>query len=199
MVGFYVAFICSDEILDVVVGLVWDLGVGVHVYVVEGVFDWGAGVWFVLYVDLLWLFVYCVYFDCFLFGTIVYNLCFNMNNVVGYVWLVECVNLVVLGIDGIGVDMLEEFCFVYVWLREHDVIALFEVFWVWFEHGRVLFFEIVYDWVMWIYDYVDDLWWLVFIFGVWVIDVVWVDGEILVWEGCFTRVDLDEVRVWLVE
>ena len=46
-----------------------------------------------------------------------------MNNSVGYARPARCRNPVVLGTDGIGADMLEEFRLAYVRLREDDVLA----------------------------------------------------------------------------
>ena len=54
-------------------------------------------------------------------GTIAHNPRSNMNNAVGYARPARFANPVVLGTDGIGADMLEEFRLAYARLREDDV------------------------------------------------------------------------------
>ena len=56
-------------------------------------------------------------------GTIAHNPRSNMNNAVGYARPARFANPVVLGTDGIGADMLEEFRLAYARLREDDVTA----------------------------------------------------------------------------
>ena len=56
-------------------------------------------------------------------GTIVHNPRSNMNNAVGYARPAPLANPVVLGTDGIGADMLEEFRLAFARLREDDVEA----------------------------------------------------------------------------
>ncbi len=56
-------------------------------------------------------------------GTIVHNPRSNMNNAVGYARPGRRPNPVVLGTDGIGADMLDEFRLAYVRQREDDVTA----------------------------------------------------------------------------
>ena len=56
-------------------------------------------------------------------GTVAHNPRSNMNNAVGYARPARLENPVVLGTDGIGGDMLEEFRIAYVRHREDDVTA----------------------------------------------------------------------------
>ena len=65
--------------------------------------------------------MHCVHLDRDLPGTIVHNPRSNMNNAVGYARPAARPNPVVLGTDGIGADMLEEFRLAYARLREDDV------------------------------------------------------------------------------
>ena len=199
MVGLHAAFTCSDETLDAAAGLARDLGVGVHVHVAEGALDRGAGARLAPYADPSWLLVHCVHHDNPLPGTIAHNPRSNMNNAVGYARPAERANPVVLGTDGIGADMLEEFRLAYARLREHDVTASPEVPWAWLERGRVLFPDTGDDRVTWTYDHVDDPWRLAFTPGVRATDVVRADGEVLVRDGRPTRIDLDEVRARAAE
>ncbi|MGA1542834.1 MAG: chlorohydrolase, partial [Ilumatobacteraceae bacterium] len=61
-----------------------------------------------------------------------------MNNAVGYARPATRPNTVVLGSDGIGADMLEEFRLGYVAHRADDVTASPETSWTWLENGYVL-------------------------------------------------------------
>ena len=122
-----------------------------------------------------------------------------MNNAVGYARPARRPNPVVLGTDGIGADMLEEFRLAYVRLREDDVEASPDVPWGWLTNGRALFPETADDRVTWSYDHVDDPWRLAFTPGVHATDVVRGDGEVLVRNGRPTRVDVDEVRAKAAE
>ena len=125
LVGVHAAFTCSDETLDAAAGLAADLGVGVHIHVAEGVdrprrrraagSRWRADDW---------LLVHCVHLDRDLPGTIAHNPRSNMNNAVGYAAPARRPNPVVLGTDGIGADMLEEFRLAYVAHRADDVPAV---------------------------------------------------------------------------
>ena len=194
MVGLHAPFTCSDETIAAAAGLARDLGVGVHVHVAEGAVDRAAGARLAAYADPSWLLVHCVHLDRDLPGTIAHNPRSNMNNGVGYARPAARPNPVVLGTDGIGADMLEEFRLAYVRLREDDVLASPDVPWAWLEHGRTLFPDTAGDQVTWSYDHVDDPWRLAFTPGVRALDVVAADGEVLVRDGRPTRVDLDEVR-----
>ena len=75
-------------------------------------------------------------------GTIAHNPRSNMNNAVGYARPSPLrANPVVLGTDGIGADMLDEFRLAYVKLRESDVTATPQTPWCWLENGWTLFPE----------------------------------------------------------
>jgi cytosine/adenosine deaminase-related metal-dependent hydrolase len=198
-VGLHAAFTCSDETLEAAAGLATDLGVGVHVHVAEGQVDRAAGARLAAYATDDWLLVHCVHLDRDLPGTIAHNPRSNMNNAVGYARPAQRPNPVVLGTDGIGADMLEEFRLAYVRLREDDVLAAPDVPWSWLANGAALFPETAGDLVTWTYDHVDDPWRLAFTPGVRATDVVRADGEVLVRDGRPTRVDLDEVRAKAAE
>jgi hypothetical protein len=115
-----------------------------------------------------------------------------MNNAVGYARPARLENTVVLGTDGIGGDMLEEFRIAYARLREDDVTASPETAWGWLEAGRALVPEAGEDRVRWGYEPIDP-WHLAFTPGVQPIEVV-VAGEVVVKDGRPTRVDPVEVR-----
>ena len=194
MVGLHAPFTCSDETIEAAAGLARDLGVGVHVHVAEGRVDRTAGERLAPYADDAWLLVHCVHLDGELPGTIAHNPRSNMNNGVGYARPARRSNRVVLGTDGIGADMLEEFRLAYVRLREDDLLATPDVPWSWIDNAYALVPDAATDIVTWSYDHVDDPWRLAFTPGVRALDVVRADGEVLVRDGRPTRVDLDEVR-----
>jgi hypothetical protein len=98
----------------------------------------------------------------------------------------------VLGTDGIGGDMLEEFRIAYVRHREDDVTATPAAAWSWLESGRVLVPEAAEDRVRWSYEPVDP-WHLAFTPGVQPVEVV-VAGEVVFRDGRPTRVDALEIR-----
>ena len=117
-------------------------------------------------------------------GTIAHNPRSNMNNGVGYARPARRPNDVVLGTDGIGADMLEEFRLAYVAHRADDVTAVA-------RHGVVVADErlpascrsAADDRVTWTYDHVDSPWHVAFTPGMRVTDVVAGDGEVLVADG----------------
>ena len=76
-----------------------------------------------------------------------------------------------LGTDGIGADMLEEFRLGYARLREDDVTATPDVAWQWLENAYALVPEARLDRVTWGYESADP-WRLAFTPGVRAIDVV---------------------------
>jgi hypothetical protein len=115
-----------------------------------------------------------------------------MNNAVGYARPARLENRVVLGTDGIGGDMLEEFRIAYVRHREDDVTATPESAWSWLENGTALVPEAAQDRVRWSYEPIDP-WHLAFTPGVQPVEVV-VDDEVVLKEGRPTRVDPLEVR-----
>ncbi len=199
MVGLHASFTCSDETIEAAAGLARDLGVGVHVHVAEGHVDADAGRRLAVYAADDWLLVHCVHLDRDLPGTIAHNPRSNMNNAVGYARPAQRPNRVVLGTDGIGADMLEEFRLAYVRLREDDVLASPDTPWNWLANGHAWFPEVADDRVTWNYDHVDDPWRLAFTPGVRATEVVRAGGEVLLRDGLPTRVDLDEVRAKAAE
>lgn len=199
LVGVHAAFTCTDETLESAAGLASDLGVGVHIHVAEGPADAGAGARLEALAADDWLLVHCVLLDRDLPGTIAHNPRSNMNNAVGYAAPGERANRVVLGTDGIGADMLEEFRLAYVAHRADDVTASPETAWAWLATGHELVPEARDDVVTWNYDHVDSPWHVAFTPGTRVERVVSGDGEVLVDDGRPTRVDLREVRAKAAE
>jgi hypothetical protein len=176
-----------------------DRDVGVHIHVAEGTPDTGAGDRLAGLAADDWLLVHCVELDRDLPGTIAHNPRSNMNNGVGYARPAIRPNPVVLGTDGIGADMLEEFRLAFVAHRADDVLATPETAWSWLTNGYRLVPESATDRVTWTYDHVDSPWHLAFTPGTRVTDVVRSDGEVLVRDGQPTRVDVDEVRAHAAE
>jgi cytosine/adenosine deaminase-related metal-dependent hydrolase len=199
MVGLHAGFTCSDETIEAAAGLAADLGVGVHVHVSEGIVDRNAGQRLNPYATDDWLIVHCVHLDRDLPGTIAHNPRSNMNNAVGYAAPARRPNRVVLGTDGIGADMLEEFRLAYVAHRADDVLATPETAWSWVANSWDLVPEAANDQVTWTYGHVDSPWHLAFSPGVRALDVVSGEGETLLADGVPTRVDPDEVRAKAAE
>ena len=198
MVGVHAAFTCRDATLEAAAGLASDLGVGVHIHVAEGPVDRDAGARLAHLARPDWLLVHAIHLDRDLPGMIAHNPRSNMNNSVGYARPARRRNPVVLGTDGIGADMLEEFRLAYVRLREDDVSATPEVAWSWIECGYELVPEAANDRVTWTYDHADSPWHVAFTPGVRALDVV-VDGEVVLKDGQATRVDAHEVRARAAE
>ena len=199
LVGVHAAFTCADDTLTAAAGLARDLGVGVHIHVAEGPDDAGAGARLEGLAADDWLLVHCVGLDRELPGTIAHNPRSNMNNAVGYAAPARRPNPVVLGTDGIGADMLEEFRLAYVAHRADDVSASPDTAWSWLEGGYALVPEARDDTVTWNYDHVDSPWHVAFSPGIRATDVVRGDGEVLLRNGLPTRVDLTEVRAKAAE
>jgi len=199
MVGVHAAFTCTDDTLAAAAGLARDLGVGVHVHVAEGPPDGDAGRRLEPLAADDWLLVHCVRLDRDLPGTIAHNPRSNMNNAVGYARPAARPNRVVLGTDGIGADLLEEFRLAYVAHRADDVTASPDTAWRWLANGYGLIPECEADRVSWSYDHADSPWHVAFTPGVRAVEVVAGDGEVLVADGRPTRVDLDEVRAHAAE
>jgi cytosine/adenosine deaminase-related metal-dependent hydrolase len=199
MVGVHAAFTCSDDTLAAAAGLATDLGVGVHIHVAEGPDDTGAGERLAPLAAEDWLLVHCVELDRSLPGTIAHNPRSNMNNGVGYARPARRPNDVVLGTDGIGADMLEEFRLAYVAHRADDLTAVPDLAWSWLTNSYRFVPESADDVVTWTYDHADSPWHVAFTPGMRVTDVVSGDGEVLVADGLPTRVDLDEVRAHAAE
>lgn len=199
LVGVHASFTCSDETLEAASGLARDLGVGVHIHVAEGPVDVDAGARLGALAADDWLLVHCVLLDRALPGTIAHNPRSNMNNAVGYGRPARRSNDVVLGTDGIGADMLEEFRLAYVAHRADDVLAVPETAWSWLTNGYRFVPEAADDRVTWTYDHADSPWHVAFTPGIRAVEVVSGDGEVLVANGKPTRVDLDEVRAHAAE
>ena len=136
MVGVHAAFTCTDDTLAAAAGLAADLGVGVHIHVAEGPHDADAGARLARLAADDWLLVHCVGLDRDLPGTIAHNPRSNMNNGVGYARPARRPNAVVLGTDGIGADMLEEFRLAYVAHRADDVTPRPDTAWSWLTNGH---------------------------------------------------------------
>ena len=141
-----------------------------------------------------WLLAHCVHVGdpAALRGTIAHNPRSNMNNAVGYAAPARFGDRVVLGTDGIGADMLEEFRLAYARLREADVTETPETAWRWIERGYTIFPEARADVVTWDYEPMDP-WRLAFTPGVRAVDVV-VENEHVLSDGVATRVDAAEIR-----
>jgi cytosine/adenosine deaminase-related metal-dependent hydrolase len=199
MVGVHAAFTCTDETLAAAAGLAADLGAGVHIHVAEGPEDAGAGARLATLARDDWLLAHCVGLDRELPGTIAHNPRSNMNNGVGYARPARRPNDVVLGTDGIGADMLEEFRLAYVAHRADDVLAVPDSAWSWLTNGHRFVPAAADDQVTWSYDHADSPWHVAFTPGMRALDVVRGDGEVLVTNGRPTRVDVDEVRAHAAE
>jgi cytosine/adenosine deaminase-related metal-dependent hydrolase len=199
LVGIHAAFTCRDETLEAAAGLAVDLGTGVHVHVCEGRQDSGAPARLRRLARDDWLLAHCVHLPEVpgLPGTIAHNPRSNLNNGVGYARPARFGNRVVLGSDGIGAAMLDEFRIAYLCHRADDVTASPQVAWDWLEAGRDLVPEAAGDEVTWSYEPVDP-WHLAFTPGVRPVRVV-VDGEVVLDEHGPTRVDPHEVRAKAAE
>jgi cytosine/adenosine deaminase-related metal-dependent hydrolase len=195
LVGAHACFTLSDATLDAVVGLAQDLGVGVHIHVGEDRVDAGGAERLRPHAGDGWLLAHCVHAEPDLAGTIAHNPRSNLNNGVGYArparWA-GAGNRVVLGSDGIGAAMLEEFALAYVGQRADDVTATPEAAWAWLHAGADLMPEVRDDEVTWSADRADP-WYLAFTPGVRAERVV-VDGEVVVDGGVCTRVDAERIR-----
>ena len=170
-----------------------------HIHVAEGPADVEAGARLETLATDDWLLVHCVLLDRRLPGTIAHNPRSNMNNAVGYGRPARRGNDVVLGTDGIGADMLEEFRLAYVAHRADDVLAVPDTAWGWVTNGYRFLPECADDRVTWTYDHVDSPWHVAFTPGIRATDVVSGTGEVLVAGGQPTRVDLAEVRAHAAE
>jgi len=198
MVGLHAAFTCSDETIEAAADLAKRRGVGVHVHVAEAEVDADAIDRLARFADESWLVVHGVHRRGTMPGALAHNPRSNMNNAVGYARPQTWPGKVVLGSDGIGADMLEEFRLAYARAREFDVTATPQQAWGWLEAGWDLVPEARSDRVRWSYASVDDPWCAAFTTGVRALDV-WVDGEAVLQGGVPTRVDPDEVRARAAE
>ncbi len=199
LVGIHAAFTCSDETLAAAAALAADLEVGCHIHVAEGLGDVDAPQRLAGLTRDDWLLAHCIHIpdDHDLKGTIQHNTRSNMNNAVGYAKPFRFANPVVLGSDGIGGNMIEEFRLAYVKHREVDVLATPETTWGWLENGWQLVPKARDDLVTWSYDPMDP-WHLAFTPGVRPLEIV-VDGEVVFAGGKPTRVDAGEIRAKAAE
>ena len=198
MVGLHAAFTCSDETIHSASVLAKKHSVGVHIHVAEGIDDKNAGKRLESIASDDWLLVHCVLLDRHLNGRIVHNPRSNMNNSVGYSAPSRRTNTTLLGTDGIGSDMLEEFRLAYARLREFDIKENPATVWSWLENGYHYFPEARKDVVVWSYDAVDDPWKLAFTTGVHPVEVI-VDGKTVLKDGKPTTFDIEEVRTKATE
>ena len=164
-VGVHAAFSCSHETIDAAADLAQQLGVGVHVHVAEGPLDDDAGARWRKHATDDWLIVHAVHLSGELPGTLAHNPRSNMNNAVGYAAPALRSNRIVLGTDGIGADMLDEFRVAYVRHRESNVLASPDTAWSWLTNGWDLVPEALADNVTWTYDTMEP-WHLAFSTGV---------------------------------
>lgn len=193
MVGVHAAFTCSPGTLEAAADLAARHGVGVHIHVAEGTVDADAGDRLAGLARDDWLVVHGVHLARPLPGTLAHNPRSNMNNAVGYARPRSWPSPVVLGTDGIGAHMLDEFRVAYVRAREQDVLTTPSDVWAWVEAGWELVPEARGDRVRWSYDRVDDPWCAAFTPGIHALEV-WVGGEQVLADGRPTRVDAGEVR-----
>jgi cytosine/adenosine deaminase-related metal-dependent hydrolase len=195
LVGAHACFTLGYETLNALVGLAAELGVGVHIHVGEDAVDTAAARRLRPHATDDWLLAHCVHVDPPIAGTIAHNPRSNLNNGVGYArparWAASG-NRVVLGSDGIGAAMVDEFALAYVAHRANDVTATPEAAWGWLRAGAELVPDVLGDEVTWSADRVDP-WYLAFTPGVRAERVV-VDGEPVVEGGVCTRVDAERIR-----
>jgi cytosine/adenosine deaminase-related metal-dependent hydrolase len=198
MVGVHAAFTCSNETLEAAADLAARYNTGVHIHVAEGSDDADAGERLQSLATDNWLLVHAVHLTQSLPGTIAHNPRSNMNNSVGYARPSRKENRIILGTDGIGADMLEEFRLAYVRHREDDITASPDTAWQWLSNGQHFFPEVVNDTVTWTYADVDSPWHLAFTPGVRAIHVT-IDGKSVVHDGVPTSFDYHEITMKAAE
>jgi cytosine/adenosine deaminase-related metal-dependent hydrolase len=198
MVGVHAAFTCSDATLEAAAGLAREHGVGVHIHVAEGDIDADGVKRLKSWARPDWLVVHGVHRSADLPGWLAHNPRSNMNNGVGYARPRDWPGPVVLGTDGIGADMLEEFRLAYARAREEDVTFTPAEAWAWVESGWQLVPEALTDRVRWTYDRAEDPWCVAFTTDISARDV-WVGGEQVLKDGQTTRVDANEIRAKAAE
>jgi cytosine/adenosine deaminase-related metal-dependent hydrolase len=190
-VGAHACFTLNEDTLDAVCGLATDLRAGVHIHVAEAETDRDAGLRLEDRADDRWLLAHCVHLDRPLPGTVAHNPRSNLHNAVGYGRPARF-DRVVLGTDGIGSDLLEEFALAFVLQRADDVVATPELAWSWMTAGAQLMPAVIDDAVTWTYEPIDP-WHVAYTPGIRPVRVQ-VDGEIVLDEGGPTRVDSVEIR-----
>lgn len=195
LVGAHACFTLSDATLDAVAGLARDHGVGVHIHVGEDAVDSHAAERLRPLATDDWLLAHCIHADPPLAGTVAHNPRSNLNNGVGYArparWAAAG-NRVVLGTDGIGASMLDEFALTYATQRADDVTATPDAAWAWLAAGTDLVPDVAADEVRWTGDRADP-WYVAFTPGLRAERVV-VEGEVVVDQGRCTRVDGERIR-----
>ena len=199
MVGIHAAFTCSDETIAAATELATDFHVGVHVHVAESEIDSSAVTKLKPFTNDDWLIVHGVSLEDNhgLKGTIIHNPRSNMNNSVGYAKPSRFTNPIGLGTDGIGADMVDEFRIAYARLREDNVTESPERTWEMLEVNKSLFPECVNDIVTWSYHKMDP-WHLAFTTGVKPVNIE-IDGEKVMENGEFTKIDADEIKAKAAE
>lgn len=199
MVGIHAAFTCELDTIDAAVELAERFDVGVHVHVAEASLDAGGGAELARRSASNWLLVHGVHLPdgIEIRGTLAHNPRSNMNNAVGYAHPTRFSCDVVLGTDGIGADMLEEFRLAYAALRAVDVEASPDTPWSWLEAGRKLVPEAEQDRVTWSYPTMDP-WHLAYTPTVRPVRVE-VDGQTVLENGVVTSVDGAEIRAKAAE
>ncbi len=193
MVGVHASFTCSDETLHAAAELAQRHNTGVHIHVAEGPDDVDAGSRLETLANDDWLLVHGVHLRTPLRGYLAHNPRSNMNNSVGYAFPATRKNTVILGTDGIGADMLEEFRLAYVRHREADITASPETAWSWLENGSQFFPEVLDDEVTWTYPHVSSPWHVAFTPGIRAHTVV-MNGQTVVKNGELTTCDMAEIR-----
>lgn len=198
MVGVHASFTCSDETLNAAADLAKRYDTGVHIHVAEGPDDRDAGARLQALADEDWLIVHAVHLTEGLPGTIAHNPRSNMNNSVGYARPATKQNRIILGTDGIGADMLEEFRLAYARHREDELEASPETAWQWLFNGQHFFPEVANDSVVWSYPHADSAWHVAFTPGVRATTVS-IDDRIVVENGLPLHFDLLEIRAKAAE
>jgi hypothetical protein len=138
-----------------------------------------------------WLLAHCVHLDRELPGTVSHQPRSNLNNAVGYGRPARFTR-VVLGTDGIGSDMVEEFALAFALHRADDVTASPEVAGRWLGAGAALVPEGADDVVTWSYEPMEP-WHVAYTPGIRPLRVE-VGGEVVLDEHGPTRVDATEIR-----
>ena len=199
MVGIHAAFTCELSTIDAAVELADRFDVGVHVHVAEGSFDAGGGAELARRSKPSWLLVHGVHLPdgIDIQGTIAHNPRSNMNNGVGYAYPTRFSADVVLGTDGIGADMLEEFRLAFAALRATDVEATPDTAWAWLENGWKLVPEAADDRVTWSYPVMEP-WHLAYTTSVRPVRVQ-IDDRVVFDGGQVTSVDGEEIRAKAAE
>lgn len=199
MVGVHAAFTCTDETVEEAAALAIRLGVGVHIHVCEGSIDADAPRRLEGLTRDDWVLAHAVHLPdgSHLNGTIVHNPRSNLNNGVGYARPVRFSNRVVLGSDGIGAAMLDEFTLAFLCHRNDDVTATPDTSWQWLENGWEVVPEARSDEVTWDHAPIDP-WHVAYTPAIRPVRVE-VDGEVVLSEGRPTRVDAEEIRAKAAE